>query len=322
VHSNDPEAVVAAAESLGIIEKTDIQDMVEGMIKSREQTAGPAHAAVRIAADSAISLGRELQASLGIARIEHRINIGDRVVQDADINLLDLMRAMKEGRQVTTAQVSPEDARAFFDETLETSDHIVFIAVGDAYTGTQNTVRRIRDDHPEKERITIVDSRAASGQQGVACVAAAKHAAECDDVDAVAEYATQQVAGCREYLLIDDLIYLKRSGRIGKIKAAFASFLSIKPIVGHSGEGAMTWAKVKSHDAAVEWITGKVLDHPGQGELLVLVEHTDNLEFAKRIQQHLKERLPDTAEVLLAPLSSASAVHMGPGTWGVSVTRK
>ena len=39
---------------------------------------------------------------------------------------------------------------------------VLFIAVGNAYTGTQETVRLVASKHPQKERIAVLDSVAAS----------------------------------------------------------------------------------------------------------------------------------------------------------------
>ncbi len=322
IHSNAPDAICAFADRLGKVTDTAIQDMWEGLVRSRRLSATPPSRKIRIAADSAISLDHARQQELGILRLEHSVNLNGRMVPDSQVDLDELLRQMSLGHRFTTAQISPADTRRFFDSALRASDYLIFIAVGNAYTGTQSTVRQTLADYPDKDRIRLLDSRAASGQQTVACIAAARFAEGTEDLDEVAAYAKRQIAGSREYLVIDDLTYLTRSGRIGKIKAAFASFLSIKPIVGHGGDGAVTYAKVKSHEAGMEAITERVFSHPGTGDLLILIEYTDNLDFAQGVARHLKGRAPEGTEILLSPLSSSSAVHMGPGTWGVAVTRR
>ncbi len=97
--------------------------------------------------------------------------------------------------------------------------------------------------------------------------------------------------------------------------------LSVKPIVGHGGDGAITHAKVRNHESAVDEIIHRISNHPGEGPLLIMVEHTDNIEWAGQVKQRLLEALPPDTEIVLSPLSSTSAVHMGPGTWGVAATR-
>ena len=115
--------------------------------------------------------------------------------------------------------------------------------------------------------------------------------------------------------------FLRRGGRIGRVRAALADALSVKPIVGHGRNGAVTWAKARSHGAALDEVARRVGAHPGEGPLLVMVEHTDDAAWAETVRRRLAAELPADAEILLAPLSATSAVHMGPGTWGVAVTR-
>ena len=138
----------------------------------------------------------------------------------------------------------------------------------------------------------------------------------------LAQYAEHQIETCREYLVIDNLQYLRQSGRIGRVKAAFADFFSVKPIVGHGLDGAITYGKVRSHDAAIRDIVDRVADHPGDGTLIIMVEYTDNLDWLmSQVVPQLAASLPAKTEIVLSPLSSTSAVHMGPGTWGVAATR-
>ena len=92
-------------------------------------------------------------------------------------------------------------------------------------------------------------------------------------------------------------------------------------MLGHGLDGAITYGKVRSHEAAIEEIGQRVSSHPGQGSLLVLIEYTDNRDWVARVAAHLQDILAPDTEILYSPLSSTSAVHMGPGTWGVAVTR-
>ncbi len=114
---------------------------------------------------------------------------------------------------------------------------------------------------------------------------------------------------------------LSRTGRIGKIKAAMAGVLSVKPIVGHGHNGAVTHTKVRNHKAATHEIIDRIKRHPGTGKLMIMLEHTDNLDWINEVFSQLEQALPKDTEFINSPLSSTSSVHMGPGTWGVTVTR-
>lgn len=323
IHADDVDMVQGRAETLGKILDLKIQDMRSALIRraaSNKAEKKLPHLRYRVVTDSAVSLDRQIAAQHGILRVDNHIHIFGKKVADRDVNLEELFLGMRAGHSFKTAQVIPEDAVDFLNQAIDCSAHVIYIGVGTAYTGTQTSVR-IAAQSQEPNRVTLLDSRAASGQLGLICLATQRFAQTVDQVDEVVAYAEKQIATCKEYLLIDDLKYLTQSGRIGRIKAGFASFLSLKPIVGHGMAGAITVAKVRSTEAAAHNIILRVANHSGEGPLLVMVEYTDNRPFAETLKAQLAEALPNDTEIILSPLSSSSAVHMGPGTFGVAVTR-
>ena len=324
IHTNDPDAVEAAVSAWGEIQESVVQDMRQSLLAEGHGEAG-AHTErrpVRVMTDAAASLDSDTAERLGIIRLHNYVNVAGRIVPDHDVDTRKLLSEMKEGAVFNTATATPEDARACLDKTLAVSDRAVYIAVGDAYTPTRSIVEQKRRAHPEGERMVILSSAAASGQQGLVCVVTGQFASEAHTMAETVAYAKKQISTCTEYLFIPDLTYLQRTGRIGTVKAVFAKALSIKPIVGHGANGAVTHCKVKSGEQAVATIMARVAGHPGDGPLSVMVEYTDNIEFAETLRDRMSSTLPADAEVILAPLSSASVVHMGPGTWGVAVTRR
>jgi hypothetical protein len=323
LHSNEVQAVLLAGEKLGKLMEHSKEDMTRGLVKPTKETdkVHKHSSEICVVGDSSMSLSAEIAAREGIERLENYVHVHNRMVRDSDLNREELFRRMRDKYVYKTAQASPEDVQLFMEHMLTMSKHLVYPAVGRAYTGTQELVRKVAGNPAFKGRITVIDTHAASGQQGLICLAAARYVREATDLKDIVYYINNQIATCREYLVIDNLKYLSRTGRIGKIKAAFAGALSVKPIVGHGKEGAITHAKVRNHEAAIKQIGQWVTEHPGQGKLVVMIEYTDNREWIERVMAHLKTALPADAEILSSPLSSTSAVHMGPGTWGVAVTR-
>jgi DegV family protein with EDD domain len=325
VHCDDPTAATDAAAELGRVLETAVQDLAAALKRAASAGSEPAPATADTCAivlgDSSMSLSRELVRELGIAKLENYVNVHGEMVRDDDLDREVLFSRMRGGASYTTAQASAEEVQQLLDRCLEPDRPAIYLAVGRAYTGTQDLVRRVAAEHPLGDRLTILDTGAASGQQGLATLAVARRARETRSAQELLDYAGAQIRGCVEYLVIDDLGYLVRSGRVGRVKAAFAGVLSVKPIVGHGGDGAITHAKVRSHRAAYDEIARRVARHPGTGPLLLMVEHTDNRDWALTVRDRLARDLPAGTEIAVAPLSSTSAVHMGPGTWGVAVTR-
>jgi DegV family protein with EDD domain len=323
LHADDKDAVLLAASHIGEVVDVKVQDMHAALFsrKAESLTTG-AETAVRfrLVTDSSVSLDRTLAAKEGILIVDNTVHVNGRKLADRHVNLSELMMGMRSRQVFKTAQVTPDEASQFLQDALRCSEHVIYIGVGKAYTGTQESIRKAAAAF-SKERVVILDSHAASGQLGAVCLAVQRFSKKASGLREIIEYAEQQIASCKEYLVIDDLQYLRRTGRIGRIRAAFAAALSVKPIVGHGDAGAITIAKVRSREAAIDEIIRRSIAHPGMGEYIAIVEYTDNVALAETIKCRLAEVLPLGTEILLCPLSSATAVHMGPGTFGVSVTR-
>ncbi len=321
VHCDRPEGIKKELETLGRIDAFDVDDMLEGLTRAAAFGDAGANKRFLVVGDSSMSLSSDLSREHGIFRFENYVNVHGEMVCDGQVALLELMKRMRKGAVYTTAQTSGEEIRAFLDARLSHCERLIYVAVGDAYTGTQKLARKVIAAHPERERIFVVDTQAASGQQGLICLCVARFAGEAKTLEELLGYAREQVQRCKEFLVIDDLKYLSRTGRVGKIKAMFAGALGVKPIVGHGSGGAMTYDKVRSQEAAVDAIAARCADIPGPGRLVALVEHTDDLAWTAQVASELRARLGEPVETHIVPLSATSAVHMGPGTWGVAVTR-
>lgn len=321
VHCNHPGSVKNTLEALGPVASFDIDDMLEGLTRAAAVLEVKTRKKFLVVGDSSMSLSSQLASKQGIFRIENYVNVHGEMVPDSTVELAELMKRMAEGAVFTTAQTSAEEIRSFLDAHLSHCEHLVYVAVGSAYTGTQSLARKVIADHLEHARIFVVDTVAASGQQGLICLAVARFADDEKTIDEVLSYAHEQTMTCKEFLVIDDLKYLSRTGRVGKVKAMFAGALGVKPIVGHGPDGAVTFDKVRSRGAGLEAVTKRCADIPGDGRLLALVEHTGDLDWTSKVARHLEARIGEPIETHIVPLSSTSAVHMGPGTWGVAVTR-
>ncbi len=323
LHSNDVPAVLQAGERMGRLIEHSEEDMTSGLVESSDKAdkLPTGSSEICVIGDSSMSLAYDIAVKEGIERLENYVHVHNRMVRDSDLNREELFRRMRDKYVYKTAQASPEDVKLFLENMLVTSGHLVYPAVGRAYTGTQELVRKLAESPAFKGRVTVLDTHAASGQQGLICLAAARYARRITDQLEIVHYINKQIVTCREYLVIDNMKYLSRTGRIGKIKAALAGAFSVKPIVGHGQDGAITYAKTRSHQAAIKEIGQRVADHPGAGKLLAMIEYTDNRRWTDHVRDHLKTVLPPDTEIISSPLSSTSAVHMGPGTWGVAVTR-
>ena len=135
-------------------------------------------------------------------------------------------------------------------------------------------------------------------------------------VDAEVQHACQ-------YFTVDDLNFLKRTGRVSGFTAAIGSVLNIKPILygdhtGHIVACTKVRGRRKAIDAMVAKYREKHMDRPDQK---IFISHGDCLKEAELLAQLVKEVTPDIP-ITICQHEPFSGAHVGPGMlalffWGV-----
>jgi len=119
---------------------------------------------------------------------------------------------------------------------------------------------------------------------------------------------------------VDRFDNLLRSGRVSRGKAWLGTMLDVKPILEVGQDGRVQPVdRVRGREQLVPRVLG-LLDRrltPRPASLRFGVVHADAPEVADRIRTALVAAFRPK-EVLVAPVTPALAVHVGPGAWGVA----
>jgi len=169
------------------------------------------------------------------------------------------------------------------------------------------------------DRLTVIDTGAASGRLGTIVIATARYAAQSKDPDAVINFAQRAVEKCEEYVFLDRLKYLAAGGRLAKTSAFFGDMLHVKPVISPTAQGAQKVGAVKNRGAQLEFALDKLgSTFDRESAPFVMLEYSDNSDWVEgTVKKEIRLRYP-SAEIILQPLSLTSGVHMGPGTWAMA----
>jgi DegV family protein with EDD domain len=136
------------------------------------------------------------------------------------------------------------------------------------------------------------------------------------------EHAAKIVEDTRLHLChwftVDDLVYLKRGGRVSAAAAFVGGVLNIKPVLHMDDPGHLiNMFKVRGRRAAIKALADKY------GELaldrengVVFISHGDCVEDAKLLEKMLAERFHATVK-LITYVGPVIGSHSGPGTLAV-----
>lgn len=117
----------------------------------------------------------------------------------------------------------------------------------------------------------------------------------------------------QHFIMVNDLMYLKRGGRISGAKATIGTLLNLKPIIEFTKEGKLEIIRKesgfkKAFKSIITEIKQNFTFHPEFA--FPTIVHTDNLEEAKILAEMIEENFGVTPEIrIMGPIIGA---HVGP----------
>jgi len=346
LHTDKLEPVREWADALGEVVAWNYEDMDRQRVEFRRRhgleefvrpervrTSGAprrwkaAGTRVHVLTDGAGSISRNAAEELGVSLNFSHVFLGGRMVPECDVEPDELYSRLAEDREpITTAQASEEEIRARLTAACAAHEAVLYVAVGRQYTGNIEVARRWKQECDVDDRLRILDSRAASGQLSLVARTVAEFAAGCDDPGVLLDYAEERRNLCKEYVFLDTLKYLARSGRMSRVGAFFGNAFKVKPVIVHQDDGAKKETIVRSREAGLAYARERAREYftaSIEGRPRILLQYTDAgcQEWVEGpVTRMLQEAVPD-AELLYTPMSTTAGTHMGPGAWAVAFIR-
>jgi hypothetical protein len=273
---------------------------------------------IHIMTDAAGSLTRKEAKTLGVSLLDSYITIDERSQPETYFRPEELYGAMRRGARVTTAQASVFERNQIYESVMSLHSHVLYLCVGSAFTGNYGAVMDWKRGHDPEDRLTVIDSGAASGRLGVLALAAASYAFEARESEQVVDFARQAMTRCEEYVFLDRLEYVAAGGRLSKTGAFFGDMLRMKPIISPMPEGACKVGAVRNREEQLRFAMetmGRSLHT--EEKALIMLEYSDNRPWVDDVRNDVAKSYPK-ARIIVHPLSLTSGAHMGPGTWAVA----
>ena len=229
----------------------------------------------------------------------------------------DYYEKLRAGSLCTTSQVTMLEFQQAFTPVLEAGQDILYLAFSSGLSGTYQSGCVAAEELKEKfpgRRIVCVDSLQASMGEGLFCYLVGKKRCQGADLDTAADYARQIVPQVCAWFTVDDLMFLKRGGRVSSAAAVAGTLLGIKPVLHVDEEGHLIpKEKVRgrraSLDALVKHFEATALDKTGG---TVFISHGDCADDARYVIDKL--RALGVREIEMGDIGPVIGAHSGPGT--------
>ena len=230
----------------------------------------------------------------------------------------DLLRA---GHLIQTSLLNTQLFLDHFRPALEEGLDVIYVGLSSGVSGTYNAAKMAAEELMEgfpDRKVYTVDSRGAALGPGILTLLGADLREAGKTVDEAYAQLQEATDNLCEYFTVDDLMFLKRTGRLSGAGAVVGTMLNIKPILRGDEEGHIVASqKIRGRKKAVETLANiyaeRVVDPENQR---VGITHGDCLEEAQALAEKIcaagKPR-----ELLLCPHEPFTGSHVGPGMLAV-----
>lgn len=242
----------------------------------------------------------------------------DKEISNYDITATDFYKRMRDGDTAKTSAINVEGFKTAFEPTLKSGKDVLYLGFSSGLSTTVNSARiaadELKEDYPAAS-VTVVDTLCASAGQGLLVYLAVKQRDEGKTLAEIAEYAEKTKVGMCHWFTVDDLVYLKRGGRISPTVAFVGGILGIKPVLHMDDEGHLiSMSKARGRKNALKAIVDRFNELAVDKQNgTVFISHGDCIDDANELAGMLKDAFGVTVSII-ADIGPVIGAHSGPGT--------
>ena len=276
----------------------------------------------QIITDSCCDFPTPMYGQLGLTFVPLTVEFRGNTFDDKnDDTLKDMYQGLRAGEVAKTSAVNPSRWSQAMEEALAAGKDVLVLAFSSGLSTTYQSAviaaEELKDGYPDR-KIQVIDTLCASMGEGLLVWYACKKRDEGLSLDEVAQWVLDNRLHLCHWFTVDDLMYLKRGGRISAATALVGTMLKVKPVLHVDNEGHLiNMFKVRGRKASLEAIANKLGELGGNYDnSTVFICHGDCIEDAKYVENILKTKY-GVKEVLINYTGAVIGSHSGPGTMAV-----
>ena len=273
----------------------------------------------RIVTDSCCDFSQDLYKQLDLTCIPLVVRFQDQEINSyTESWLKDFYDGLRQGAMATTSAANPQGWEETIRPILEQGEDVLVLAFSSGLSTTYQSAviaaTELQEAYPDR-KIKVVDTLCASLGQGLLVYYACKKRDEGLTLEELTTWCEMNKLHLCHWFTVDDLMYLKRGGRVSAATALVGTMLQIKPVLHVADEGHLiNVGKVRGRKASIETIAKKMEETgiPGANDT-VFICHGDCLEDARYLEKLVKENY-GVKNVYTYYTGAVIAAHSGPGT--------
>ncbi len=278
-------------------------------------------AAFSIFADSSVDLTPEWLSRYDITTMDLHLFVNGAEEDISTLETHTFYDRLRAGEVASTSALNPEEYVAKMEPVLQSGQDILYVGFSTGLSCTYNNgelaVKELSERYPDR-KLYAVSSLCASVGHGLLTVLAAEKKQAGASLEEVRDFLEENKLHLCHWFTVDDLMFLKRGGRVSASTALVGTMLGIKPVMHVDNEGHLiNVAKARGRKASIAALFDKVKTTSIAPETQIMgICHGDCPEEANDLAMRLKKEL-GVREVIVCPTGFVIGAHSGPGTLAV-----
>ena len=273
----------------------------------------------QIISDSACDLPADMLEKLNVRTVPLTVLFrGENREDCVDDSAKVMYDGLRAGETATTAAVNPDRWMGVIEPVLAAGQDALVLAFSSGLSTTCHSAvmaaNELQEKYPER-KIYVVDTLSASLGEGLLVWYACKKRDEGLSLEALRDWVTEMRFHLCHWFTVDDLMYLKRGGRISATTAIVGTMLGIKPVLHMDDEGHLiSVGKARGRKAAIDALVRKAQElGAGYDNSTMFISHGDCREDAEYLAGLLKKKY-GVKNVYVSYVGAVIGSHSGPGT--------
>jgi DegV family protein with EDD domain len=221
-----------------------------------------------------------------------------------------------------TSLVNTTTFLSAFEPHLQAGEDVLYLGIAGGISGTcgagKVAAEIMQKKYPER-KVLVVDTLTAVSGEAMILREAVKLRDSGMNVAEVAAHAERRSHEVHSFVLVDDLNFLKRGGRISGSAALAGGIMHLKPILKGNAEGKLVLdLKILGRKRAIKTLMEQFvrLHVASEENRFVGITHTGCEDEAHLLAAQIEDRYPDV-DVSVGYFDPCTSAHVGPGAIGL-----
>ncbi len=244
---------------------------------------------------------------------------GQEPKPDSAVDHKEFYAFLREKKSASTSAINPETFSEVMESYIKDGFDVLYLGFSSGLSNTYNAGRLAAEELSEKypdAKIYTCDTLCASLGQGLLVYLAAKKRLEGASIEEVRDWVEATKLHLCHQFTVNDLMFLKRGGRVSAATAAVGTMLGIKPVMhvdnaGHLIKVGTARGRKASLDALLDKMKATVTEKD-----IMFICHGDCIEDAEYVAERAKNEL-GIKEVIIGYTGVVIGSHSGPGTLAI-----